>query len=82
MGDQSDYFNYQDYQEDNQVEYDLLSDIFPLQDKKVGGRKKTQVWDYFEEYGEKNMVIVDVYAKHVIGKEPWVELRTGKGQFG
>jgi hypothetical protein len=53
MGDQSDYPNYQYYQEDNQVEYDLLSDIFPLEDKKVSGRKKTQVWDYFEAYGEK-----------------------------
>lgn len=53
MEDQSDYSNYQDYQEDNQVEYDLLSDIFPLEGKKVGGRKKTQVWNYFEAYGEK-----------------------------
>jgi hypothetical protein len=31
--------------EQSEVEYDLLSDIFPLQDKKISGRKRSQIWD-------------------------------------
>src|ERR1700722_6508641 len=43
--------NYQNYQrvEDD----DFLSDIFPFQEKKSGGRKKSQVWNYFDMFGEK-----------------------------
>ena len=40
------------YQEDEEYQDDILSDIFPLQDKSTG-RKKSHVWDYFETYGEK-----------------------------
>ena len=40
------------YQEDEEYQDDVLSDIFPLQDKSTG-RKKSHVWDYFETYGEK-----------------------------
>lgn len=40
----------QNYQQDD----DYLSDVFPLQEKKsFGGRKKSQVWDYFDMFGER-----------------------------
>jgi hypothetical protein len=42
-----------EYQDDCQLEYDLLSDIYPFQVKKSGGRKKSQVWDYFNTEGVK-----------------------------
>ena len=59
-----------DYQEDYQVEYDLLSNIYLFQDKKsCGGRKKSQVWDYFDTDGVRNMNMLDVYIKDAAGKE-------------
>ena len=37
-----------DYQED-----DVLSDIFPFQSRKFSGRRKSQVWDYYDADGAK-----------------------------
>src|SRR2546429_9429767 len=63
-----------DYQEDYQVEYDLLSDIYPFQDKKsCGGRKKSQVWDYFDtdrvrKHGHVGCICKGYGWKRAIGK--------------